>query len=1092
MRDVRVIVTALLIIWSAGKSGFCWAGVDKLSPEQYYAEKIKSRLIAEIAVEDLKKEAKEASKLLEDLKYQKKGEIESRFQGILSQLTAKEEEERNQLIKTLETFLKKYPHSRSAPDIILRLAELYYEKASIEYQRKVAQYQQKLERGELKENELPPFKDYSKSIDLYLKFLKLYPEHRDADIVLYLLGYCWYEMQVPEEALKYFKQIADERFMSRLYDEAAFRAGEIYFNENDLENAVAYYSLIEAHPQSPFYDKALYKLAWSYYKMEDYDNAVRYFLKSIKYFETHKSETSLLQESKEYLAVSLAEKTSVEDAEKFLAERMGPKFAREIVLKISDIYHERGDVQKALEVLFYFLNRYAYSDLVPEVYRKISDYYSEQNQLEKMLEWKDKFIKTFLPDADWYSRAKIGKKKRASILKNVEETIIELAKYYHSEAEKRSDEKAEPFYEKALYYYNTLIKYFPRSYYISDAYFLKGEILFTQHYYLKASDSYKKAAEINIPGIENKYIQQAAYNAIYSLDSIFQERSDMSKKEIKQLIKIYASYAKWYMDLFPFDPRTPAIIYRAGYLLMKHGDPRDAISLFRIIVDNYFNTTLTDDAVKNIIKIYVDLSDYDNLYKTGFEFLARPEILTPEIKEYITGIVGGSLFKAAMKRMEEAKYDEAISLFKRVIARFAGTDLSEKALFNIAVSYEGKGDYSEAINVLEEFAEKYPKSELTVKVLFKLASLYDRVFDFESALKYYTQVYQRFPRAKESKYSLYNAAKINHDLGHYSQAVMFYREYIKRFPKDEKVREFLLSMAECFEKMDSKKEALDIYFGYIKRFPTDYVNVIKAQLWIANYFKTQNEWKKAKKYYTEVLKTFTKLSSDDKKRYAEIAAAAHFNILYRMYEEYDAIKLKLPMKRMKRLLEKKAEMLKKLTEELVNIPQYGDAYWAEGALYLIARAYKDFAEALYDAPVPPGLTPEEEDIYRQELEAQAFPIEDKATEAVKRAIEYAEKLGIENEWVYKSRLLLQELQPGYEMKRADEKMAFAIDDFFYVYGDTTPEKTTFSRLRVAVKEKSRVSQFLLSGKLDRFFHKSPLQTLEKFRKDFYIMRPVIK
>jgi len=66
---------------------------------------------------------------------------------------------------------------------------------------------------------------------------------------------------------------------------------------------------------------------------------------------------------------------------------------------------------------------------------------------------------------------------------------------------------------------------------------------------------------------------------------------------------------------------------------------------------------------------------------------------------------------------------------------------------------------------------------------------------------------------------------------------------------------------------------------------------------------------------------------------------------------------------------------------------------------------------LLDAPMPRGLDPEQQDLYRTTLENQALPFEDKATEAFSKAVEVSQKSGVYSEWVVRAQDLLREYQP---------------------------------------------------------------------------------
>jgi hypothetical protein len=71
-----------------------------------------------------------------------------------------------------------------------------------------------------------------------------------------------------------------------------------------------------------------------------------------------------------------------------------------------------------------------------------------------------------------------------------------------------------------------------------------------------------------------------------------------------------------------------------------------------------------------------------------------------------------------------------------------------------------------------------------------------------------------------------------------------------------------------------------------------------------------------------------------------------------------------------------------------------------------------------------------------ELEEQAFPIEEQAMEGFKRNLDLALRLGIDNEWVRKSRDVLIKLFPDTARIKESERQAVASNDFFYTFKGT--------------------------------------------------------
>jgi TolA-binding protein len=286
-------------------------------------------------------------------------------------IRANEAEERVRRIAAItlfEDFLRRYPNDkRWTPDVIFRLAELYFEKSNDEYLQATDRYDkdmQKFDRGELAVAPNPPKQDYSQTIELHRKLIREFPRYRLVDGAYYLLGFCLSEMGELERGNQgYLALVCSNKHRAPLSDsapaptaapegpkglasrvpggaaparaaltttayndckpllpksrfngEAWIRIGEFHFDENQLGHAIAAYQrVMDMGPKdNPYYDAALYKLAWTYYRADRFTEAIKHFDMLVVYAdkmekETGKKATEMRPESIQYLGISFAE-----------------------------------------------------------------------------------------------------------------------------------------------------------------------------------------------------------------------------------------------------------------------------------------------------------------------------------------------------------------------------------------------------------------------------------------------------------------------------------------------------------------------------------------------------------------------------------------------------------------------------------------------------------------------------------------------------------------------------------------------------------------------------------------------------------------
>jgi len=138
---------------------------------------------------------------------------------------------------------------------------------------------------------------------------------------------------------------------------------------------------------------------------------------------------------------------------------------------------------------------------------------------------------------------------------------------------------------------------------------------------------------------------------------------------------------------------------------------------------------------------------------------------------------------------------------------------------------------------------------------------------------------------------------------------------------------------------------------------------------------------------------------------------------------------------LKKNLFKKIEIRPKLEKKYEEIVSYKDPDWSIAALVKVGQISQDLADAMLEAPVPSGLTPEQADIYVEELQKQALPLEEKAIAFYRKAIDVSNAKGLYNEWTLKAQDYLKKYEPNkypepYIAKQVSTEF-FYREDFHY-------------------------------------------------------------
>ena len=353
-------------------------------------------------------------------------------------------------IAAFEDFLRRHPaQPRWTPDAMLRLAELYFEKANDAYLAAVdRQLAAPLRAGP------QPRPDYRRSVQLYGRVIQRYPGHRGVDSAIYLLGFCLAEMDRPEAAREAFLSLvcanrhqpplsaapapastpgpaaAPKKLLAsrvpanprkveldtkmyrackarpgaaRLADEAWIRVGEHHFDNRELGPAIAAYARVlkGGAAGNRFYGPALYKMAWTYYQADRFTEAIANFDRLVVFSDrqaarTGRSGGDMRPESIQYLAVCFTEEDwdgdgnadsqrVMERMEKFYAGRRGEKHVYDVYRRVADTLLDVARYKEATRLYRLALGRWPLNPQNPLLQDKLITALTRQHRRDEAL-----------------------------------------------------------------------------------------------------------------------------------------------------------------------------------------------------------------------------------------------------------------------------------------------------------------------------------------------------------------------------------------------------------------------------------------------------------------------------------------------------------------------------------------------------------------------------------------------------------------------------------------------------------------------------------------------------------------------------------
>jgi TolA-binding protein len=310
-------------------------GMGRTAEEQKQLDALQDMLRS---YEEESRDFKRDVQLLVEKKYEeKRSDLASSYEKAIRDLEVNERKDRLDAIAQFEEFLQRYPDEpRYTPDVMFRLAELYYERSADDHAVAMRAYEDQLKRWTPRATPRPrPSRGGLPALHRPLPAAagavpEVQVQRRD-DVPARLLpgeaerlrgcpaGLPRRHRRLPEEQVRHRGLGPDRRVLLRRLR----RPGRASPGGHAYEHAIK-------DTRSPLYDKALYKLGWTYYRQDRFEPAVQRFLELVDTTTARRCKKDgkitgdLRGEALQYTAISFAdEKWGSVDKAKATFARMG-------------------------------------------------------------------------------------------------------------------------------------------------------------------------------------------------------------------------------------------------------------------------------------------------------------------------------------------------------------------------------------------------------------------------------------------------------------------------------------------------------------------------------------------------------------------------------------------------------------------------------------------------------------------------------------------------------------------------------------------------------------------------------------------------
>jgi TolA-binding protein len=798
---------------------------------------------------------REVSHIVKDEYQLRRQEIEEVYDQEIKGLELIERERREEALAAFEEFLRKYPnHPRYTPDVIYRLAELYFEKANDDFLLADENFQSQqdlYDLGRIPDPPQPPERNYEKSISLFQRLITDFPQYRFVDGAYYLLGYCLNAMGKEEEALRSFEDLIRVVPGSRYVPEAWVRIGEYHFDYNQIDQAIAAYANALNYPDNAFYDKALYKLAWSYYRGDRFEEAIAAFKDLVRYAdkkkkETGKSGSELREEAIQYLAISLSEEDWDNDGEpdedfgmtrvrRYLSGQ--EPYEQEVLVRLADILFDNTRYEQAIEIYKLALEKYPLAQDNPKYHDKMILALERLRRFDDAMAERRQIGLYYGPGTDWYKQQEAeGNQEALSYAEGLaRNNLIDSATWYHEQAQKLADEAvarkdaaaerdARERFALAATAYEKYLDQYPHD---REAYkwrYYLAECLFYSAQYERAAESYALVRELDAG--ENEFREPAAFNAVKSLEFLVADgirRGEIPAAALPEQLAVD--------DPAEDGSGDPKGRGEDEQVVIEAQPIPEAVLALNTARERYVALGLKNERDPLLIgkfdfqaaRIYYDFQDFPEARK-------RFELIIDRYEGQDVSIFAATLLLQSF--LLEKDYDnmalwaDRISQNPKLANSQKAKDIRQEAerlklgaLFKSADEFMDAGDFEKAAEAYIKVVNANPKNEYADDALNNAAVAYEKVKRYESAMKLYGRVVQEYPESPLAPVALFRVSYNAERFFDFDKAVSNYLLLVDNYPKSEDREKSLRRAGVILENLQEYNRAAQVYTRFADEFP---------------------------------------------------------------------------------------------------------------------------------------------------------------------------------------------------------------------------------------------------------------------------------
>ncbi len=903
---------------------------------------------------------------------------------------------RQQLVDHIITMTGFYPKNRFMSAILFRLAELYYDEAAEKFDAELMIYEKRIAKGDTAGVVFPEY-DLSKSLVLYSRISKDFPQDENADDALYYEALGQMKTGDPDGANATMRSLTKSYPESEYFVEANMAIGRYYFEHPKVDSGKGYAKAEDAFRQvlyfrdHPQFVQALYNLGWCYYMQDQYDEAIavfKYLVEEVELdFDPNKMDEKqvvnplLRGEAIDYIAVSFDEEEKIDDAVKFLDLIGNPDYAALVLKRIGELREEVSDFTVAYKAYARLLNEYPNATSAPDAMASIIKMFGAQNKLDSALAWRERFFKTYARNSNWWESTY---QRDSTLLGRIDSMAIANGLFV-ADAFFRAAEKAgsKHDYDNAVRNYEMVVSRYPEHPSAIDAQWnlalLSDQKLSNKEFAYSHYIVYSKIVKA-----DSAKREQAALNAI-AIAAGLQSPDSLAVAGVLDTTVLRSIDAiNNYLTLFPKGKAASDVLVSMGAIYFNRSMFANAIKTYQQVVALW---PQTDNAYKSLLLIGQACFSQKNwtVAATSFSEVWKKSP-DPTLRSEAYKLLLRSRYNSAMQIVASGDHATAAKELVAIEDQFPQSEYGDIVLFGAAEEFEKDTLYRDAAKTYYRLYGSYPKSKYAPDALFNAAADYDHIKQYERAAESYEIIGSNYPTSDKARDALFNLGLCYEKMGKLDKMAEANERYTLKYPGEKDAKAMFLRSAAFYFKAAMYEKAENVYQNFIRRFPSD-PNAVEALAQIGRIRLAQTNSTEAIAYFEQAEQLNQKFALAGKETNNYSASEAALGSAEIKRKEFEALKFSKPGKKLLEDQTLKSELLASASKAYTRAAQYQTEKMFE-ATFRIGQLYETFADDL-SAQKREDLDPIKTAVLERNIDQQASGLLQKSVAPYKKLLELA-------------------------------------------------------------------------------------------------------